>query len=370
MTKKKKIYFFVLTFFVLCMVLFIIGEIFFRFFKPQFSPREFYERSLKYDSAAFSRHVIKASKDKVHGKGDHFWEINRFGYRGPEFEWEKPQGTIRLIVYGGSAGFNIRADLGEDWPRQLEKNLHQKGFSQVEVINAGVPGHASFDSFGRFFAEGHLLAPDFVLLYHGWNDIKSLGDGRPLLRKHKPSMRDKDPRLQTLGSLDRLLAENSHFYCYVRDYYFRHKHGFGLEGKGKPKPFYKKIENSSLKQFEITVSLFCDLAREIGATPILVSQIRLPHKNNGEKEKKMIRYIRGRFEHELLIEAFEKLDQILKRVASDKGIPFFDPSEAFNGKKEFFTDHAHLTEEGSSGLAVWLADAMEILLKNDSNSST
>ena len=42
--------------------------------------------------------------------------------------------------------------------------------TNVEVINAGIPGFASAEAVGTFFSEGHRFAPDYVVLYDEWNE--------------------------------------------------------------------------------------------------------------------------------------------------------------------------------------------------------
>ena len=61
---------------------------------------------------------------------------------------------------------------GNDWPSRIQANLNRDGKATIEVINAGIPSLASFDSVGRLYTEGHLFNPDCVILYNAWNDIK------------------------------------------------------------------------------------------------------------------------------------------------------------------------------------------------------
>jgi hypothetical protein len=75
-----------------------------------------------------------------------------------------------------------------DWPHLIERFLRDEGY-KVEVINAGIPGHASFDALGRLYSQLWIYQPDYVLLYNIWNDIKyfrSLGPENPLISLYKP----------------------------------------------------------------------------------------------------------------------------------------------------------------------------------------
>lgn len=143
----------------------LAAEAFVRIRTEYLTPDILRERSLSYAPAVFSRHVLTAEARESPGPEPGLtYRVNQHGYRGEEFSWEKPAGATRVLIYGGSTVFDIKANHGEDWPRLVQELLRTHGLTSAEVINAGVPGHASFDSFGRFFAEGHQLRPDVVVL--------------------------------------------------------------------------------------------------------------------------------------------------------------------------------------------------------------
>ena len=143
------------------------------------TPEVLRNRSVQYDSAVFARHVFKQEERTIkHATGSKkgvAWKINEKGYRGQNFETEKPEGVIRIIVYGGSAAFDMMVSEGKDWPHQVQEKLRESGYSNVEVINAGIMGHTALESVGRLFTEGYVFKPDFVQIYNAWNDIKYLG---------------------------------------------------------------------------------------------------------------------------------------------------------------------------------------------------
>jgi len=101
-------------------------------------------------------------------------DINSLGYRGlDEYPIPKPQGTIRIVVMGDSTtyGNNIRAD--ETHPMYLQQVLREDyGYSQVEVVNAGVPGHNSYHMVANLAFRIPELDPDFLILHVPTNDIQ------------------------------------------------------------------------------------------------------------------------------------------------------------------------------------------------------
>ena len=97
---------------------------------------------------------------------------NSFGYRGEEFEIEKPEGVFRIVALGGSATYSDGvADFRQSYPYLLEAYLHEQGYTQVEVINAGLPGYTSWESLLNFNFRALDLQPDLVIFYPDIEDV-------------------------------------------------------------------------------------------------------------------------------------------------------------------------------------------------------
>ena len=109
--------------------------------------------------------------------------------------------------------------------------------------------------------------------------------------------------------------------------------------------------------------MFVDLAKNIHAIPILVTQARLVAHDNTDEEKSKIRYDYQRMEHQTLVEAFEKTDDIITNVAKSKHALIVDASKQMTGKDEYFGDHVHLSESGSNQLAVTISEYLFTHLK-------
>ncbi len=93
--------------------------------------------------------------------------VNSHGMRGREISASKPQGTIRILCMGDSCTFGART--ASPYPVLLEELLSARFDRSIEVLNAGVPGHASHQGVGLL--ERYLkFSPDFVVVYYGWND--------------------------------------------------------------------------------------------------------------------------------------------------------------------------------------------------------
>lgn len=359
----------------------VLAEVYFRFLEEHlvenpeaqdFSPEGLRRRSLQYQPAVYARHIFPAIPQVVQSFDGGPMTVNEKGYRGPDFSTEKKAGVSRLIVYGGSSAFNLGASDGKDWPRRVEMKLKDAGIANIEIINAGIPGHATMDSVSRLMTEGHFLGPDYVLLYQGWNDIKYFTWPEPILRVMRPLK--PNPLLYYQGSLDRFLGENLESYGRLRNIYLSAVLGLDTEGAIDPWrnveedwELAKLIESaqsdahgiyeSGPKQFELNIRNFVAVARNIGATPILVRQARLVHAGNTAAEKERIRYDYVKLDHEGLVQAFETIDRITERVAREQSVLWVD-TRSVPKDLETYYDHIHLRPDGAEALASIIADAL------------
>jgi len=351
---KKRIIFSIIAILLSAFCVLFLGEAYVRLTKEYYTPEIIRTRSIQYSPSLFAVHVFPLKEQNIEKEG---WFINSKGYR------EKDDETIRVIVYGGSAVFDPKVPNGKDWPSRLEVILKKRGITNIEVINAGIPGHATFDSFGRLFTEGHIFQPDYVILYNAWNDIKYFSFEEPLLRKLKPYNESDDFRIRYRGRLDRMLCKFSQLYVHLRHLYYKWKYHVGSEGIVKESECYREVHELGLKQYRLNVEMFVDLAKNIHAVPILVKQARLVSHDNTDEEKSRICYKFQGMQHQTLVNAFEKTDDIIVDVAKSKNVPMADPSKQMTGKGAYFSDHIHLSEAVSKKLAMIMSDYLFTLIK-------
>jgi hypothetical protein len=338
------------------------------------TPEIFRDRSLQYEPALFARFIFPRRELHAYGgegpDGSVFYHINKLGYRGHEFEPNKPDGKIRIMFYGGSHVFDIWMPEGEDWPHRVERILNQNGFPQVEVINAGVPGFLSFECFSSLWSEGHVFSPDYVVFCCAWNDIKKrLQSVEPLLRQIHPEAADSDPRLNYQGSIDRFLSEHLQLYVRLRQSYYDWKFDADLEGQEihRDQKFDFDLAEEAVKQYRLNVQLFVDCAKNIGAVPVLMNEARLAVRaTNPQQTTDPLPPGRA---GETLMTGYERIEQILRDVAREKNTVLLNSSSQLNGREEFFADRVHLTKRGSNELAGLVAQEMTRLLQSENRSS-
>lgn len=96
---------------------------------------------------------------------------NSWGFRGEEVSIEKGKDRIRIVCIGGSTTYSDGVkDYKESYPYLVEKELLNQGIN-AEVINAGTPGYYSIQNLQNYYLKIHELQPDYVIIYHGINDL-------------------------------------------------------------------------------------------------------------------------------------------------------------------------------------------------------
>lgn len=321
------------------------GEIYYRFFSEvgYFTPEILRGRGLEYEPALFSGYTLPQAEQTAGGK----YYVSELGYRGRRFSPVKPAGKLRLMFFGGSSVFDPGALNEEDWPRRIEQLLREQGFADVEVINAGVIGYNSSDSLGRFIAEGHTFKPDYVFFYSAWNDIKYFTTTRTLLRRFE--LYRKSPVYNYNGPLDRFLCEHSQVYTHLRNAYYQMSPRASLPVGLRHSQGSVNFEH--LAQYRLNIEMLVDAARNVGATPVLMTEPTLAARASSDFDKARIRYDTVQLSHEQLCDAFERLEKVVREVVAAKNVPFVDASGQLSGRSELFWDHGHLTMAGSEALA-------------------
>jgi hypothetical protein len=104
--------------------------------------------------------------------------LNSLGYRGKNFQLDKPKGVKRILMIGDSMTFGWGLDDKDTYPLHLEDDLRSSGYSNIEVINGGYVGGLSPDSFYIYLKKhGLLLKPDLIVVnIFVWNDLSDLSE--------------------------------------------------------------------------------------------------------------------------------------------------------------------------------------------------
>jgi GDSL-like Lipase/Acylhydrolase family len=120
--------------------------------------------------------------------------INSLGLRGPEYPYEKPDGTVRVLLLGDSFLEGYTVSLDSLVSTLLEKRLNQASPARYEVINGGTAGYSTDQEVLFSESEGRRYAPDVTVLMFYVNDVWFNAQSR-YWRGNKPRFRLVDSTL-------------------------------------------------------------------------------------------------------------------------------------------------------------------------------
>jgi len=111
------------------------------------------------------------------GEIDH----NLSGYRGRPVPLKRSPGTARVLCLGGSTTYCWRVETADQaYPARLQELLEARlptGWSNIEVINAGIPFGTSAELLTHYHFKFHYFRPDVVIIHTGGNDALAAGRG-------------------------------------------------------------------------------------------------------------------------------------------------------------------------------------------------
>lgn len=172
----------------------------------------------------FTLRTIRPNSQFWHTSPDGSWRFttNKQGFRShKDFEYKKPDGTLRVLSLGDSHTQGYEVDDHCTFSAIIETYLQRRG-RNVEVMNAGVSGFSTAEELALLENGGIKYAPDFVVLGFFANDFQDninaglfrLGeDGNLVIQKkeHIPGVRIQNIIYEL--PLVKWLSENSYSYC-------------------------------------------------------------------------------------------------------------------------------------------------------------
>ena len=97
--------------------------------------------------------------------------LNEEGFRDQSWKKEKGEGVIRIITLGDSETFPDTVMIEEQYGKVMEPMLEEKWEKDIEIINMGVSGYGTQQSFKWFQRKGNEFNPDIVTYLFVANDL-------------------------------------------------------------------------------------------------------------------------------------------------------------------------------------------------------
>ncbi len=261
---------------------------------------------------------------------------NANGFRGAALDPQFPADGLRIWCLGGSTTFDIFApDDAHTWPALLEAELRAALPGRaVEVINAGIPGEIATGSAALLEKEGLPLDLDYVVLYHGANDIR----GRAL----PPESRSPSPWFR-LRSLERGIA-------WAQE-----------QGKGAERLHRRLPDAKDEKHLEKQLQRLIYATSRVRARPVFATHaLRVAPDSTGQRaqtEAGELSFLLG-VHPESTVQWFNTWNRMVVAAAQRSQSPFADVRAAVQSNPENWGDATHFATPGSERAAHAIATAI------------
>lgn len=266
-------------------------------------------------------------------------ESNSLGLRSPEISLTKPPGVLRVAIVGASTVMGaVTKSNGETISYQMERFL-QPHFpnKQVQVINAGIPGHGLTDQ--RKMIEFVLkpLLPDYLVWYSGFNDISAYC--RPTKDQKKSVQGIPKPELPKWLLSVELLTKNT----------------VDLKTVAAKRTGLKDPSNIDTSKYQRNVEEVMQYVQSIGVPMLVLTNPRAYRREMPREEQQALsvtaRYYNPCFDLDGLHDIFDVHNQLIVVAASKHGFPVLLLDRELAGGSRHFADSTHLTYAGTERAA-------------------
>lgn len=275
-------------------------------------------------------------------------KLNNFGHFGNDFSLKKDDKKIRVACLGASTTANNLADKDRDYsyPIMLEEKLNQQNDCKAyEVYNCGIGGWQTPDIMINFFLNILPLRPDYIVIYHAYNDLRSyLTDDFELDYSHST---------KNLGE---------ELYKIKRAYYFpKITFWHSYEGLKDKCLGTGNVRNDVLKIIQKSQPNINNQFKDLVVEKELIKNIVIVCRHHG------IRVILSSFAHYMYSDQPAhykyregiKIENILRKDLADEfDLPFVDIDTLIPRDDKYFVDAIHFTPEGMQLMAESFSEAI------------
>lgn len=312
------------------------------------------------------------SPNYTRGKNYH----NANGYRGESIPPVKSPDEFRIVCVGGSTTYTSSVENPSDaYPAVLEKQLHDHGYLNVRVINAGAEGWSSWESLVNVNFRVLDLDPDMVIIYHAVNDVISRvvwppeafqadrsGSTRHFAGKHRAetfwerrtlvriamiSQGKWSSPLELRNAFDEILPTNRFW-----TFYAQYKAGTYPEKFFAKTPIETILSTNTTEYFRRNMESMVASCEQQGVTSVLATfKVNRDFGSDGSADSSVVAAVT----HPAIVAAIEEHNEVTRSIGDRLDVPVFDFSEVFPSSPEFFADPVHLTIEGAREKGVLFA---------------
>lgn len=285
------------------------------------------------------------------------WQLNNYGFRGPDITEQPAAGCTRVMVLGASETFGYYETPGKEYPAQLADSLDSADC--FEVINAAVAGMGLRQQVQMWKNHASRFGPNYVVIYPTpLFYLRSETPGQPaaIVVSATPA-RLARPRLieraKDVIDIPRPIQRQ------------RILRWIAAETTGRSEDwFFHTPPAQRLDRFIHDLDSLVTVVRASGAIPVLAThamRFTIPPHPDDEFMLLAWRQFTPRARPEVML-AFEmQAAQRMREYAADNDIALIDIAHRLTGRREHFADFIHFTNEGAAVVAGTMANDLRRL---------
>jgi lysophospholipase L1-like esterase len=286
------------------------------------------------------------------------WQINKFGFRGPDFPPQKAENEIRIACMGTSETYGIYESASKEWPAQLADML--SGDGRFRIINAATVGlsmHLYSEYLKKYVFK---YDPDIIILLV--NPLSNMAGFKNENRQRRPGQPDyslqnvNETRFRIKPKIKQMVKKFipgwmlKHYQLWGRQRIIDNLEKHRLKGK---QPL-DSIPHEFLHEYRQQLDEIIETVQArnikiiIGTYPILISPTNIDKYPEIFMENRRF-MIESSYKG--MVDASMKADSIMKDAAIYYNIDFIDNHRQIPKNTKYFADNVHLTDAGSELMA-------------------
>jgi lysophospholipase L1-like esterase len=289
------------------------------------------------------------------------WQLNSLGYRSPELR----NGSIRIVCIGASETFGLYEADGEEYPRQLERDLNAHAGKDVfQVVNVAYPGETVATSTLRVPGIVETIHPRFVFIYPSpanyiwlpWIHPKTAaaapdeGSGKfdfRILERARTALRSGLPeRVQT---------------------WLRQRE---INSAAAEYAVMDRVPDENVLRYRSDLATLVNTLRSRGVVPILVTHANPFGEHPVNPDYQLLtswRKFYPMLTDDGLMDMERRMNDAMRSFAAEERIQLIDAAREISPSRENFADFCHFTTLGAGLMASRMADGFAA--QNDSEFS-
>lgn len=284
------------------------------------------------------------------------WKINKYGFRGIDFNLEKPEGVKRIMILGASESFGLYENEEMEYPAQLQKLLDKKRPRRYQVINAAVPGISPPRLLHLYQNWLYKFKPDQIYYYPSPSIYLLTNPPGPVLPGYTTKVADQSLQFRIRNKINTIVKQ--FLPIHVQTAMKRHLINRAIASAPKESIFHKP-PSDRLNLFKIHLNQLVTAIETGGTQATLVTHASRVSNPISDEEWQVLTGWRKLYPHvseNCFVEMEAAGNKIIKQVALLTGSSIVDADSQIPSNAKNFADHIHFTNDGATIMARLLAE--------------